>query len=66
MEVVAPDEVPALKLCQGKLLCGHQVEELPPGQQLHHHHHLPGALEIVDHIWYGFSQVERGEVKLTE
>ena len=44
MEVVAPDEVPALQLCQVELLGGHQVEELPPGQQLHHHHYLPGTL----------------------
>ena len=45
MEVVAPDEVPALQLGQVELLCGHQVEELAPGQQLHHHDYLPGALE---------------------
>ena len=42
--MVSLDEVSALQLCQVELLGGHQVEELPPGQQLHHHDYLPGTL----------------------
>jgi hypothetical protein len=66
MEVVAPDEVPALQLSQVELLGGHQVEELPSGQQLHHHDYLPGTLENgKSHVVF-HGQVERGEVKSME